>query len=138
MNERLQLRDWLLSLLQHNQTPGLTWIDEDKKVFAISWRHGRKKGWKSETDSQLFKEWAMYKKRYVPGNDRENAKLWKSRFRCALNALSDVKELKTLSQTKGEDARKIYQFLQKQREATVRRRRFLRGIPSLLITDLSF
>ena len=126
MTARLQLRDWLLTLLERNQTPGLEWLDRKQNIFSISWRHGRKKGWRSETDSQLFKEWAIYKKRYIPGNDSKNAKLWKSRFRCALNALSDVKELKTMSKTHGEDARKIYQFLQKQPMVTVKRRRFPR------------
>ncbi len=126
MTERLQLRDWLLTLLEHNQTPGLEWLDRQQKIFSISWRHGRKKGWKSEIDSQLFKEWAMYKKRYTPGNDRKNAKLWKSRFRCALNALNDVRELKTLSKTKGEDARKIYQFSRIRPVKNVKRRRFSR------------
>jgi hypothetical protein len=120
---RLQLREWLFKLLEHNQTPGLGWVNREQKIFSISWRHGRKKGWKSEIDSQLFKEWAIYKKRYKAGNDRKNAKLWKSRFRCALNALSDVRELKTLSKTKGEDAKKIYQFFRPQL-TTVKRRSF--------------
>lgn len=114
MSGRLQLRDWLLRLLELNQTPGLHWLDRKERIFSISWRHGRKKGWKSQTDSHLFKEWAIYRKRYEPGNDRKNAKLWKSRFRCALNALNDVSELKTLSKTKGEDAKKIFQFSEKQ------------------------
>lgn len=126
MSERLQLRDWLLTLLERNQTQGLEWLDKQQMIFSISWRHGRKKGWKSETDSHLFKEWAIYKKRYEPGNDKKNAKLWKSRFRCALNALNDVRELKSLSKTKGEDARKIYQFLQTQPIMTTKRRRFPR------------
>ena len=121
---RLQLRDWLLTLLEHNQTPGLEWVNRDQKIFSISWRHGRKKGWRSEIDSQLFKEWAIYKKRYKAGNDRKNAKLWKSRFRCALNALNDVRELKTLSNTKGENARKIYQFFRPQQVMSVKRQRF--------------
>ncbi|CAB3979491.1 interferon regulatory factor 1-like [Paramuricea clavata] len=137
MTEKLQLRDWLFTLLEHNQTPGLEWLDRDQKIFSISWRHGRKKGWKSENDSQLFKEWAIYKKRYKPGNDRKNAKLWKSRFRCALNALNDVRELKTLSKTKGEDPKKIYQFLQKQPVVTVKRRRFPKEEPRFAEFDFN-
>lgn len=102
-----------MALLEINSIPGLEWVDKDKRIFAISWRHGRKKGWTSDQDSKLSKEWAVYKKRFRPGDDCRNAKLWKSRFRCALNALHDIKELKSFSETKGKHARKIYQFLNK-------------------------
>lgn len=110
---RLQLRDWLLTLLELNETTGLQWENREERIFSISWLHGRNKGWKWENNSHLFKQWALYKNRYQPGDDHKNAKLWKSRFRCALNALHDVIELKNLSKTKGQNAKKVYQFQRK-------------------------
>ena len=110
---QMQLREWLLNLLELNNMPGLEWVDRDQQIFAIAWRHASNRGWACDTDSKLFKEWALYKKRYEPGDDERNAKLWKSRFRCALNALPDIRELRNLSSTKGQNAKKIYQFLHK-------------------------
>lgn len=135
---QLQLRDWLFALLEVNNIPGLQWVDKDKQIFAISWRHGRKKGWTSDIDSKLFKEWAVYKKRYKPGDDSKNARLWKSRFRCALNALHDIRELKSLSKTKGENAKKIYQFVQKSQDRRFWKQEFgKQGIEIIRICGLN-
>ncbi len=38
---------------------------------------------------------------------------WKATFRCALNSLSDVKEVKQMSEKKGAHAYRVYQFLER-------------------------
>lgn len=48
--------------------------------------------------------------KYVDG-DEPDPKRWKANFRCALNSLPDVKQLKDQGQRKGKDAYKVYQFL---------------------------
>ncbi len=39
-------------------------------------------------------------------------KTWKATFRCALNSLPDVTEVKEMSEKKGPTAYKVYQFLE--------------------------
>lgn len=43
--------------------------------------------------------------------DDPDPKRWKANFRCALNSLPDVEELKDRSVRKGNNAFKIYRFL---------------------------
>jgi len=48
--------------------------------------------------------------KYRPGFDEEDPKRWKANFRCALNSLSDVKEVPSLSRKNGSDGYTVYQF----------------------------
>ena len=41
--------------------------------------------------------------KYRPGLDQVNPKRWKANFRCALNSLSDVKEVPSMSRKNGAD-----------------------------------
>jgi interferon regulatory factor 2 len=42
---------------------------------------------------------------------KPNPKRWKANFRCALNSLADIKEVKEYSQKRGSNAFKVYQLL---------------------------
>ena len=52
---------------------------------------------------------------YIVGKAHEpgsNPKKWKTNFRCALNSLPDVAEVKQKESRKGDDAYRVYKFLE--------------------------
>ena len=54
--------------------------------------------------------WALYTGKYKEGWDIPDPRKWKTNFRCALNALPDIKEVRGKSCPKGKDAFKIYRM----------------------------
>ena len=83
---------------------GLQWLDEDKTVFKVPWIHAKKRGYCRERDAALFREWAMHSGKYRVDSDPT---VWKINFRCAINGLKDIMEIKDM-QT--EDCR-VYKVL---------------------------
>lgn len=51
---RQRMRPWLESKVESGQIPGLAWIDRDRKIFRVPWKHGGKHDW-NEADSTIFK-----------------------------------------------------------------------------------
>lgn len=51
---RQRMRPWLESKVESGQIPGLAWIDREKKIFRVPWKHGGKHDW-NEADSTIFK-----------------------------------------------------------------------------------
>lgn len=49
--------------------------------------------------------------RYRPGKDKPDPKTWKANFRCALNSLPDVCELREHSRKRGSNAYRVYRML---------------------------
>lgn len=66
----------------------------------------------------------MHTGRYRPGKDKPDPKTWKANFRCALNSLSDVCELREHSRKRGSNAYRVYRMLPTSQ--THRRKRGLR------------
>jgi len=54
--------------------------------------------------------WAEHRGKYKPG-DKLDAATWKTRLRCALNKLPDIKELKAESNLEGNEPYRVYQLL---------------------------
>ncbi|XP_041715020.1 interferon regulatory factor 2-like [Coregonus clupeaformis] len=108
---RLRLRPWLEKQIQSGKYPGVTWLDETAQVFQIPWKHAARQGWNIDKDATLFRNWAMHTGRYKPGIDKPDPKTWKANFRCALNSLTDVKELQRKSIKKGSNASRVYMML---------------------------
>ena len=55
-----RLRDWLEERIGNSNYPGLEWIDREKKIFKISWKHGARQGWREEKDARIFREWSEH------------------------------------------------------------------------------
>lgn len=49
--------------------------------------------------------------KYQPGIDRPDPKTWKANFRCAMNSLPDIEEVKDKSIKKGTNAFRVYKML---------------------------
>ena len=111
--EKLRLRPWLENALNTGHIPGVKWIDSRDKIFQVSWKHASRQGWCLDTDACIFKEWAIHTGRYRQQYDKPDPRRWKANFRCALNALPDIKELQARGVTRGNNAFKVYQMLRK-------------------------
>ncbi|XP_039273462.1 interferon regulatory factor 4-like isoform X2 [Styela clava] len=105
-----RLRYWLVEMIENGQIPGLRWEDEGKTIFRIPWKHAGKNNWK-EDDCRIFKAWAEHRGKYKEGVDKFDPATWKTRLRCALNKLPDIKELKERSQLEGTDPFRVYRLL---------------------------
>ncbi|NXO79479.1 IRF1 factor, partial [Sitta europaea] len=108
---RMRMRPWLELQIDSNQIPGLTWINKDKRIFQIPWKHAAKHGWDMEKDACLFRSWAIHTGRYKEGEKDPDPKTWKANFRCAMNSLPDIEEVKDKSINRGPGAVRIYRML---------------------------
>ncbi|KAA8589151.1 hypothetical protein FQN60_010496 [Etheostoma spectabile] len=66
--------------------------------------HAARHGWDLEKDAPLFMRWAIHTGKYQAGIDRPDPKTWKANFRCAMNSLPDIEEVKDKSNKKGTNA----------------------------------
>ncbi|XP_010210967.1 PREDICTED: interferon regulatory factor 1 [Tinamus guttatus] len=108
---RMRMRPWLEMQINSNQIPGLIWINKDKRMFQIPWKHAAKHGWDMEKDACLFRSWAIHTGRYKIGEKDPDPKTWKANFRCAMNSLPDIEEVKDKSINKGSSAVRVYRML---------------------------
>uniref|UniRef100_A0A8C5S559 Interferon regulatory factor 2 n=1 Tax=Laticauda laticaudata TaxID=8630 RepID=A0A8C5S559_LATLA len=109
--ERMRMRPWLEEQINSNKIPGLKWLNEEKKIFQIPWMHAARHGWDVEKDAPLFRNWAIHTGKYQPGVDKADPKTWKANFRCAMNSLPDIEEVKDKSIKKGNNAFRVYRML---------------------------
>ncbi|XP_061185424.1 uncharacterized protein LOC133193476 isoform X3 [Saccostrea echinata] len=105
--ERQKMRPWLLEHLDSGSIPGLSWQNRTQRIFRISWKHAAHNCFNRTRDSDLFERWAYHTGRHHDGNHKR----WKANFRCALNSLPDVIELRDLGVRKGDNAFKVYKFI---------------------------
>ncbi|XP_021375845.1 interferon regulatory factor 8-like isoform X2 [Mizuhopecten yessoensis] len=107
---RQRLRPWLEAKINSNTIPGLKWLSSSQQIFRVPWKHGGKHDWHEE-DSLIFKEWAVHTGRYREGVDTAEWPTWKTRFRCALNKLPDITEVKDMSSLDGAEPYRAYKFI---------------------------
>ncbi|MED6292606.1 hypothetical protein CHARACLAT_002086 [Characodon lateralis] len=124
---RQRLRPWLEEQIQSGKYPGVSWLDQSARIFQIPWKHAARHGWSIDRDATLFRSWAMHTGRYRPGRDKPDPKTWKANFRCALNSLPDICELREHSRKRGSNAYRVYRMLPSSQ--TRRRRRGLLSRP---------
>lgn len=55
--------------------------------------------------------------KYCPGIDKPDPKTWKANFRCAMNSLPDIEEVKDKSMKKGSNAFRMYRMLSSSEKA---------------------
>ncbi|XP_067899865.1 interferon regulatory factor 1-like [Heterodontus francisci] len=108
---RMRMRPWLELQIDSNAIPGLIWINKERKMFQIPWKHAARHGWNLETDASLFRNWAIHTGRFRQGIDSPEPKTWKANFRCAMNSLPDIEEVKDKSINKGSSAIRVYRML---------------------------
>ena len=111
-----RMRDWLIRMINSGRFPGLEWLDEAKTIFRVPWIHAKKRGYCKERDAALFREWAVHSGKY---RDEGDPTVWKINFRCAINGLKDILEMKDL-QT--EDCR-VYKVLPSRSRRSQRKHR---------------
>ncbi|XP_056143951.1 interferon regulatory factor 2 [Lampris incognitus] len=109
--ERMRMRPWLEEQINSCQIPGLKWVNKEKRIFQIPWMHAARHGWDLEKDAPLFMRWAIHTGKFQPGVDRPDPKTWKANFRCAMNSLPDIEEVKDKSIKKGTNAFRVYKML---------------------------
>uniref|UniRef100_A0A8C9GA14 Interferon regulatory factor 1 n=1 Tax=Piliocolobus tephrosceles TaxID=591936 RepID=A0A8C9GA14_9PRIM len=84
---------------------------EEEMIFQIPWKHAAKHGWDINKDACLFRSWAIHTGRYKAGEKEPDPKTWKANFRCAMNSLPDIEEVKDQSRNKGSSAVRVYRML---------------------------
>ncbi|CAL9707511.1 unnamed protein product [Knipowitschia caucasica] len=109
--ERMRMKPWLEEQIESAQIPGLKWLNKEKRIFQIPWMHAARHGWDLEKDAPLFMRWAIHTGKFRPGLDRPDPKTWKANFRCAMNSLPDIEEVKDKSIKKGTNAFRVYKML---------------------------
>ncbi|XP_062856484.1 interferon regulatory factor 2 isoform X2 [Trichomycterus rosablanca] len=109
--ERMRMRPWLEEQINSCKIPGLKWVNREKKIFQIPWMHAARHGWDVEKDAPLFRNWAIHTGKYQPGVNKPDPKTWKANFRCAMNSLPDIEEVKDKSIKKGTNAFRVYKML---------------------------
>lgn len=62
----------------------------------------------------------FYLGKYQPGIDKPDPKTWKANFRCAMNSLPDIEEVKDKSIKKGTNAFRVYKMLSPSERQTKR------------------
>ena len=54
-NGRQRLRPWLIGLIDRGEVKGLEWMNKEKTLFKIPWKHAGKQDYNPEEDSKIFK-----------------------------------------------------------------------------------
>nr|XP_046267374.1 interferon regulatory factor 1b isoform X2 [Scatophagus argus] len=107
---RMRMRPWLEQMIDSNSISGLQWVDKDRTMFSIPWKHAARHGWEIDKDACLFKKWAIHTGKYTEGMVSD-PKTWKANFRCAMNSLPDIEEVKDKSINKGHQAVRVFRML---------------------------
>ncbi|XP_051960446.1 interferon regulatory factor 1-like isoform X2 [Xyrauchen texanus] len=108
---RMRMRPWLEARIDSNTINGLVWVDKEQKMFSIPWKHAARHGWEVDKDACLFKQWAIHTGKLREGVTPPDPKTWKANFRCAMNSLPDIEEVKDKSVNKGCGAVRVYRML---------------------------
>ncbi|XP_022521591.2 interferon regulatory factor 2a isoform X1 [Astyanax mexicanus] len=125
--DRQRMRPWLEEQIKSGKIQGLQWVNKEAKIFQIPWMHAARHGWHLDKDAPLFMNWAIHTGKYHPGVDKPDPKTWKANFRCALNSLPDIDEVKDKSYKRGNNAFRMYRILSPAEKAAKKVKKKLEG-----------
>ncbi|XP_058035501.1 interferon regulatory factor 3 isoform X2 [Ahaetulla prasina] len=99
---------WLIERLDNQQYPGVSWLNSEKTLFRIPWKHASRQSINPK-DFQIFEDWAIARHLYNPQTDPRTPTEWKRNFRSALNRKDGIEVVEDKS-TDPEDPHKVYEI----------------------------
>ncbi|XP_015742861.1 interferon regulatory factor 3 [Python bivittatus] len=99
---------WLVEQLDTQRYPGVSWLNAERTLFRVPWKHGSRQSISPE-DFQIFEDWAIVRSLYNPGTDPRTPSEWKRNFRSALNRKDGIEMVKDNS-TDSKDPHKVYKI----------------------------
>eukprot|EP00058_Branchiostoma_floridae_P024836 XP_002610326.1 hypothetical protein BRAFLDRAFT_251372 [Branchiostoma floridae] len=110
--QKLRMRPWLEQQLDREEYHGFCWLDKKERKFKVPWIHASSQHFNHMKHSAVFKAWAVHTGKYFHSFLYQSCRTWKANFRCALNSLPDVVELRGENcKAKGEAAYKVYRIV---------------------------
>lgn len=111
---RQRFTPWLHDQIEKGDIEGLEWINKEEGIFRVPWVRVDKPEFEPG-HAELFKRWAFHTGKYRKG-DQPDPSTWKTRFRCALRKMQEIKEIRELGKLEGNKPYRAFKFEPKLKE----------------------
>ncbi|KAJ8040662.1 Interferon regulatory factor 8 [Holothuria leucospilota] len=108
---RKRLRPWLINEINSGKIKGLGWIDQERTMCKIPWKHAGQKDYDPEENFEIFKRWSENTGKYKKGVDPEEPAVWKTRLRTASNTDPGIQKLTGDTMLNSPEPYRIYRRL---------------------------